>query len=190
MTPWRALMQSLAYRLSRLAATPRPTTGVQGALLSDDRRSGSVVLIWALDLAADDPALATALASMRQARTVLVVSDAIALVPPADADCFIEYLPDAALRARAPGPDWPDYLQRRIARLRLAWAPDFEVTLAQGPEAYLAAVARDGDALPPGVSLPVSDGADGMTLAGSGDKRGHAAKVDLRGQQAGIGKTA
>jgi hypothetical protein len=137
-----AALRSRALRLG-LAVTrrarPRTEGDDLGLLLSPERRGGSVVLVWALgELSATDRPVRLD-AALEAFDTAVFVTDGLDFRGLVEAGRLFEAIPGPALRAAAPGRDWPRYLARRIDRIRRSWQPDFEVVLGQSPDAFIEA---------------------------------------------------
>ncbi len=110
-----------------------------GLLLSQERRAGSVALVWALGLAVEPAFPERVRSTLATFDTVVVVTDGLDFAPYVRAGWLFEALPGRALRAAAPGRDWERYLTRRVERIRLSWLPDFEAVLGETPEAFVKA---------------------------------------------------
>lgn len=134
----RALRASLA--LGRRGA-PRAEGEDLGLMLAPERRGGAVALVWALGTAPDRISEARLAQVLRSFDTVVFVTDGLAFAGFVEAGWLFEAVPGPALRAAAPGRDWPRYLARRIERIRRSWQPDFEAVLGETPEAFVAAAA-------------------------------------------------
>lgn len=117
----------------------RPADPGLGLLLSDQRRAGGVALVWTLDWSWDEAAFAKLAATLAAFETAVHVTDDLDFRRYVEMGALFEALPGPAARAIAPDRDWPRYIERRIARIRAAWQPDFEAVLAQTPEDFVKA---------------------------------------------------
>ncbi|MDH5531630.1 MAG: hypothetical protein OEY05_16480 [Paracoccaceae bacterium] len=132
-------LRTIAFRLSRLAR-PRPTDNdALGILVAPEQRAQSVVLIWSLGIDAAGPELSRAITKLEGGTTLVVVTDAFDFLVPLCRGCQLEALPNAKTRAPVHSPDWPTYLERRIARIRESWGADAEVVLGLSPAAFVEA---------------------------------------------------
>ena len=136
-SPRRALLR-LGLAAGR-RARPRPEGPGLGLLLSDERRAGGVALVWTLAWTPDEAAFERLERTLSAFETAVHVTDTLDFRRYVETGALFEALPGPAARAMAPRGDWPRYLERRIARIRAAWQPDFEAVLAQTPEDFVTA---------------------------------------------------
>ncbi len=136
MTLVRRAVLRLGLAASRRARLSDPGLGL---LLSDQRRAGGVALVWALGWSWDEAGFAKLAATLAAFETAVHVTDNLDFRRYVEMGALFEALPGAGARAIAPGRDWPRYIERRVARIRAAWQPDFEAVLAQSPEDFIAA---------------------------------------------------
>lgn len=138
MTAVRRALLRLGLAAGR-RARPRAVAPGLGLLLSDERRAGGVALVWTLGWTPDEAAFDRLAATLAVFETAVHVTDTLDFRRYLETGALFEALPGPAARAMAPGRDWPRYLDRRIARIRAAWQPDFEAVLAQSPEEFVRA---------------------------------------------------
>ena len=110
------------------------------ALLSEHRRQGTVALVWALDEADDhlSSALKSQLEKLAEFETIVVVCPPRYFSALRSRGLFFETLPMSSDLPRCgASANWDLYLERRIARIRESWSPDFEFTIGTSPEGYV-----------------------------------------------------
>ncbi|WP_156510605.1 hypothetical protein [Labrenzia sp. OB1] len=112
-------------------------------LLSQQRKRGSVALIWALAETGDrlSAGLSEKLAKLSGFETVVVVCPPRVFSLLRSEGHFFETLPapDEILSSGISS-NWALYLRRRIARIRKNWGPDFEAVVGPEPEVYFEAI--------------------------------------------------
>ncbi|GAB2183825.1 hypothetical protein [Roseibium sp. LAB1] len=125
----------------KLDANPKDNA----ALLSEQRRKGTVALVWALDQASDhlSNALKDQLEKLAEFETIVVVCPPRYFSALRSRGLFFETLPPSSDFPRSGIPsNWDLYLTRRIARIRENWAPDFEFTVGQSPDDYILSLSK------------------------------------------------
>ena len=167
---WRwvsAVAQRAAFGMARFARAPRKAGERRGRLLSDDRKTDGVVLIWALESALDAPKLLHALAQLSTVRTRVLVTTSLDIREASRTGCNVEVIPDASARALSADKDWSTYLERRFARIRESWDPDLEVTAGTPVDRFLTQLRAPDQKDPASASTRVSgiDGAQDIMSA-------------------------
>jgi len=109
-------------------------------LLTEQRRSGSVALVWALDQSGEtlSEEVLAQLEKLSVFETVVVVCPPRFFPALRRAGHFFETLPAAAdILKSETGSNWNLYLRRRVVRIRENWGPDFEVVVGPEPESFI-----------------------------------------------------
>ncbi|WP_146048504.1 hypothetical protein [Roseibium marinum] len=117
-------------------------------LLTEQRKRGSVALIWALDETAEhlSAGLSEKLAKLSGFETVVVVCPPRLFSALRSEGHFFETLPAPDdIRRSGVSSNWELYLRRRIARIRKNWGPDFEAVVGPDPEVYYETILNGPD---------------------------------------------
>jgi hypothetical protein len=129
-------LQRAMLLLIRSANNKRRPGSSEAILLTPEKVSGVVGLIWALDISPDSAEVEKAVNSLGALDTCVLVTDTLDFTKAAGLGCMVEALPGKQICQAQPALDWQTYLERRIARIRYSWAPDVEVVVAQSPEEF------------------------------------------------------